>query len=226
MILVTGDTHGNIDFNKIKLLSDKKILTMNDYLIIAGDFGAIWDKNTLDSDLSVYENLNFNILLVDGNHENFNLLNSFPVQKWNGGDVHVIRDNIKHLKRGQVFIIDNKKILTFGGATSIDKYFRTENISWWKEEVPTIDELQYAKSNLEKYNNQVDYIITHSIDEHALAQLSISLKSKIKVFEENYLLNWIAENVTYKHWYFGHFHLDVSIDNNKTCLYNDIIELK
>lgn len=226
MILVTGDTHGNIDFNKIKLLSDKKILTMNDYLIIAGDFGAIWDKNTLDSDLSVYENLNFNILFVDGNHENFNLLNSFPVQKWNGGDVHVIRDNIKHLKRGQVFIIDNKKILTFGGATSIDKYFRTENISWWKEEVPTIDELQYAKSNLEKYNNQVDYIITHSIDEHALAQLSISLKSKIKVFEENYLLNWIAENVTYKHWYFGHFHLDVSIDNNKTCLYNDIIELK
>ena len=226
MILVTGDTHGNIDFNKIKLLSDKKILTMNDYLIIAGDFGAIWDKNTLDTDLSVYENLNFNILFVDGNHENFNLLNSFPVQKWNGGDVHVIRDNIKHLKRGQVFIIDNKKILTFGGATSIDKYFRTENISWWKEEVPTIDELQYAKSNLEKYNNQVDYIITHSIDEHALAQLSISLKSKIKVFEENYLLNWIAENVTYKHWYFGHFHLDVSIDNNKTCLYNDIIELK
>jgi predicted phosphodiesterase len=108
MILVTGDTHGNIDFNKIKLLSDKKILTMNDYLIIAGDFGAIWDKNTLDSDLSVYENLNFNILFVDGNHENFNLLNSFPVQKWNGGDVHVIRDNIKHLKRGQVFIIDNK----------------------------------------------------------------------------------------------------------------------
>lgn len=226
MILVTGDTHGNIDFNKIKLLSDKKILTMNDYLIIAGDFGAIWDKNTLDSDLSVYENLNFNILFVDGNHENFNLLNSFPVQKWNGGDVHVIRDNIKHLKRGQVFIIDNKKILTFGGATSIDKYFRTENISWWKEEVPTIDDLQYAKTNLEKYNNQVDYIITHSIDEHALAQLSISLKSKIKVFEENYLLNWIAENVTYKHWYFGHFHLDVSIDNNKTCLYNDIIELK
>ena len=199
---------------------------MNDYLIIAGDFGAIWDKNTLDSDLSVYENLNFNILFVDGNHENFNLLNSFPVQKWNVGDVHVIRDNIKHLKRGQVFIIDNKKILTFGGATSIDKYFRTENISWWKEEVPTIDELQHAKSNLEKYNNQVDYIITHSIDEHALAQLSISLKCKIKVFEENYLLNWIAENVTYKHWYFGHFHLDVSIDNNKTCLYNDIIELK
>ena len=226
MILVTGDTHGNIDFNKIKLLSDKKILTMNDYLIIAGDFGAIWDKNTLDSDLSIYENLNFNILFVDGNHENFNLLNSFPVQKWNGGDVHVIRDNIKHLKRGQVFIIDNKKILTFGGATSIDKYFRTENISWWKEEVPTIDDLQHAKSNLEKYNNQVDYIITHSIDENALAQLSISLKSKIKVFEENYLLNWIAENVTYKHWYFGHFNLDVSIDNNKTCLYNDIIELK
>jgi hypothetical protein len=226
MILVTGDTHGNIDFNKIKLLSDKKILTMNDYLIIAGDFGAIWNKNTLDSDLSVYENLNFNILFVDGNHENFNLLNSFPVQKWNGGDVHVIRDNIKHLKRGQVFIIDNKKILTFGGATSIDKYFRTENISWWKEEVPTIDDLQHAKTNLEKYNNQVDYIITHSIDEHALAQLSISLKSKIKVFEENYILNWIAENVTYKHWYFGHFHLDVSIDNNKTCLYNDIIELK
>ena len=39
MILITGDTHGYIDFNKLKTLSDKiKDLTYNDYVIIAGNF--------------------------------------------------------------------------------------------------------------------------------------------------------------------------------------------
>ncbi len=40
MILVTGDTHGKVDFDKIKTINEKGILSQDDYLIIAGDFGA------------------------------------------------------------------------------------------------------------------------------------------------------------------------------------------
>ena len=94
MILVTGDTHGYIDFNKLKTLSDKiKDLAITDYVIISGDFGGVWNKNTLDKDLYKYEKLPFTVLFVDGNHENFELLNSYDVEYWNGGKIHRIREN-------------------------------------------------------------------------------------------------------------------------------------
>lgn len=79
MILVTGDTHGRVDFNKIKTIKEKEILSKDDYLIVAGDFGALFDPNTLEEDLAIYNELPFTILFVDGNHENFALLNSYPV---------------------------------------------------------------------------------------------------------------------------------------------------
>ena len=76
MILITGDTHGYIDFNKLKTLPMKiKDLTYNDYVIIAGDFGGVWSEKTLEQDLYHYKKLPFTVLFVDGNHENFELLN-------------------------------------------------------------------------------------------------------------------------------------------------------
>lgn len=73
---------------------------------------------------------------MDGNHENFDLINEYPVEEWCGGKVHIIRcdkegkPKIIHLMRGQVFEIEGKKIFTVGGAYSIDKYMRTPHRSW------------------------------------------------------------------------------------------------
>ena len=131
----------NEELSKIKInREDMNKLVLN-YLIIEGDFGAIWNANTLDRDLYPYEKLPFTVLFIDGNHENFDILNSYPVTKWNGGNVHIIRKNIIHLMRGQVFNIEGKTIFTFGGGTSIDKYRREEHISWWKEEIPSKEEI-------------------------------------------------------------------------------------
>ncbi len=226
MILITGDTHGIYDYHKIDELSKKNILSKDDYLIISGDFGAIWSEKTLEYYLSFYTKLNFNVLFVDGNHENFDMLNAYPVTTWNGGKVHKIAENVIHLMRGQIYTIENKTIFTFGGGTSIDKYQRIENISWWEDEIPNEQEVEEAKENLKKHNNKVDYIITHSIDSKTLKE-ELYWKGVIKLwfFEDNYILDWFEENVEYKHWYFGHYHLDAKL-KNKTCLYNDIIEIK
>ena len=51
------------------------------------------------------------------------------MEKWHGGKVHKINDSIIHLMRGQVYNIDNNNIFTFGGAASVDKEFRKENVS-------------------------------------------------------------------------------------------------
>lgn len=225
MIYITGDTHGYIDFEKLeKFAEDNPSLTKKDYIIIAGDFGGVWDSYTLELDLEPYRNLPFSILFVDGNHENFDLLYSFPVEKWNGGKIHKIKDDIIHLLRGQVFSIEGKTFFTFGGGTSIDKVYRSEYHNWWRQEMPTIEELNEAIGNLKNYNNKVDYIITHAIDEQALlySQLHHIYKG-VKVFPDNKMLSYFENNVDYKHWYFGHYHIDCDINEKKTAIYQRII---
>lgn len=227
MILVTGDTHGKVDFNKIKTINEKGSLSKDDYLIIAGDFAAIFDPNTLNQDLAIYNELPFTVLFVDGNHENFTLLNSYPVSMWNGGKVHIIKDNIIHLMRGQVYSIEGKTIFTFGGAVSVDQYRRIENVSWWKEEMPSEEEFNEAKENLLKYNNQVDYIITHTCDAITIRNYLAYFRGKVsEIFMDNEMLDYFETNVKYKHWYFGHYHFDGKITDNKTEVYNSFYELR
>lgn len=132
MIYVTGDTHGEIG----RFINEKepiyRTLTEKDTLIICGDFGFVWyeaDKKDRwqEAYLETLSKLPFQTLFVDGNHENFNALNDYPVEMWNGGKVHIIKKNafgepkVIHLMRGQIFLIDGKKIFTFGGGNSIDK---------------------------------------------------------------------------------------------------------
>ncbi len=42
-----------------------------------------------------YSSLSFTILFVDGNHENFTLLNSYPIEEWHGGKVHKLNEPIR-----------------------------------------------------------------------------------------------------------------------------------
>ena len=89
MVYVTGDTHGMIDFEKMLTFAEKHpALTKKDYVIVAGDFGGVWMKKYLAEDLKRYEDLPFTVLFVDGNHENFDLLYSYPVEVWKGGKIH------------------------------------------------------------------------------------------------------------------------------------------
>lgn len=47
MIYITGDTHGNIDNKKLNDINFpiQKTLTKNDYVIVVGDMGIVWDDN-------------------------------------------------------------------------------------------------------------------------------------------------------------------------------------
>ena len=227
MIYVTGDTHGDTDFFKLfmfSVLNDG--LTREDYVIIAGDFGGIWSKEKLEEDLAPYEKLPFTVLFVDGNHENFDLLESYPTKEWKGGLIREIKPNIFHLTRGQVFTIEGKKIFTFGGATSVDKWRRVEGESWWARELPDETDLFTAVDNLEKHNFTVDYIITHSCDEKAFYMLPYYARAaKTGVSPEVPFLSYFEDRVEYKHWYFGHFHLDKPLSDKKTVLYQEIVPI-
>ena len=228
MILITGDTHGSIDGDKLFNINNLKNkgnrLTRDDYVIVAGDFGFVWNED--ETELDKLSLLDYTILFIDGNHENFDKLNTFPVEIWHGGKIHRIRDNIFHLMRGQIFDIEGKLFFTFGGAVSIDKYYRIEHLSWWKEEVPFDKEFEDAKCNLLKHNNVVDYIITHSINTRALTSKdSLLSEYRFKPTPVNDMLEYFEQTVKYNTWFFGHYHLDSIILPNKIALYQHVVQI-
>lgn len=227
MIYVTGDTHGLNDFHKLHVLAgENPNLTRDDYAIIAGDFGGVWSKETLVEWLRPYKELPFTVLFVDGNHENFDMLESYPTEIWNGGKIHRIADNIIHLMRGQVFNIEGRTIFSFGGGTSIDRGWRVQGRSWWPQELPTMEEYDEALKNLKEHNFKVDFIITHSCDERALYYPPLSSCGKaMTTYPDNRTLTNFEEMVDYGHWYFGHYHVDGDLTDRKTALCHNIIRI-
>ncbi|MBN3411221.1 metallophosphoesterase family protein [Clostridium botulinum] len=227
MIYITGDTHIPIDIERLNFL-DCKNLMKNDYVIICGDFGGVWENSEIELCYREWlQSKPWTTLFIDGNHENFDLLNSYKVEEWHGGKVHFITENIIHLMRGQVFNINELKFWTMGGATSTDKENRREHITWWKEEVPDSNEMREGLSNLEKHNNEVDYILTHTCFNSVLKDITEIFGFQPKPEENlNKYLEIIEEKVDFKHWYFGHFHEDIEIDEKHTMIFEKIIRIQ
>ena len=226
-IFVTGDTHGSdgMRFRPERFESYERelgrSLNKDDYMIIAGDFGVIWDtghKDLIryeDSILDYFDALPWTTLFLDGNHENFPRLLAFPEEQRLGGTVDVLRPSLLHLKTsGHVYIIDDNKIWCFGGGTSVDKNWRTPGVSWWAEEEPTDKEYMYGIQQAAEYRWQVDYVVTHAAPREAVDALK--LPPLIKSFGENVFekdrmpeyFQFISQKLQREHWYFGHYHED------------------
>ena len=124
MIYITGDCHRNFERFNTRNFPEQKEMTKDDYVLICGDFGGIWNKDTENKEetwlLDWLDCKTFTTLFIDGNHENFDRLYAYPVEEWHGGKIHKIRPSVLHLMRGQVFEIAEKKVFTFGGASSHD----------------------------------------------------------------------------------------------------------
>lgn len=122
-IFITGDIHSDPTRLSSHSFIEQKELDKNDFVIIAGDFGLIWDTKESSYEkkwLDWLDKKKFTTLFIDGNHENFDRLNAMPVSDWHGGKVHKIRDSVIHLMRGEIYNINNKTIFAFGGAPSHD----------------------------------------------------------------------------------------------------------
>ena len=46
MVYITGDTHAVFTRFGTKVFPEQKEMTKDDYVIICGDFGGVWDKDT------------------------------------------------------------------------------------------------------------------------------------------------------------------------------------
>ena len=229
MIYITGDTHGEFKhrFNT-ENFPEQKEMSKDDYVLICGDFGGVWDVGWESKHekywLDWFEERSYTLLFIDGNHENFEQLNSYPVDEWNGGKVHFVESDIIHLMRGQVYDIDGTIFFTFGGAYSIDKMYRTEGISWFPEEMPTAEEYEEGWNNLENVDFSVDYILTHSAPREVAAAMGYGEMSDGEIALRQYLQR-VADEADFEAWYFGHFHEDTEVEDVFFCLYDEMVEL-
>lgn len=244
IIWITGDTHGDwIHRVNMDSFPEQKEMTKDDYVIILGDFGIWRDSPQQRWYLNWLEEKRFTTLFIDGNHENYDILDSYPVEEWHGGKVHFIKQSIIHLMRGQVFDIDGLKFFTFGGAASHDisdgvleiddprvkewrddpdKMYRINHISWWEREMPSQEEMDEGIKNLAEHNNKVDFILTHCTASSIAALLSHGLYKPDKLTD---YLEEVRCNVDYRKNIFGHYHQNLAVSDKDICLYEQIIRV-
>lgn len=250
MIFITGDTHGNFGhrFNT-ENFPEQKEMTKDDFVIICGDYGGVWDKEESREEkhwFKWFEERSYTLLFVDGNHENFERLFEYPVKEWHGGKVHEIRPHILHLMRGQVFELDGKKIFTFGGASSHDItggilemddplfktkrklcekdyiLYRINHVSWWEQELPSEEEMEEGCRNLAANDYSVDYIVTHCCSSSTQAMIG---GHKYKPDKITTFLEEIKSRVKYKNWFFGHYHENRNLPDGQVLIYEQMIRV-
>lgn len=241
MIRITGDLHGS--FGRIWLYTS----SYKDFIIVCGDFGVVWRGDRLQElDLNELSEMETTILFIDGNHENYDLLKKYPVSEWHGGKVQFLRENVIHLMRGQVYEIEDSTFFTMGGAECHDmpggiidldapdakekvaaaneqhQRYRINHKSWWQEELPSEQEMQEGLENLARHGNSVDYILTHCAP--------TSLQNAI--CEDDYPVNALTDyleriknTVSYKRWFFGHYHENKILDSKHILLYQGLASL-
>lgn len=249
MVFVTGDTHGDwINRLNVDSFPEQKEMTKDDYVLILGDFG-LWDNSKREKhNLNWLDDKPFTTLFVSGNHENYDILDSLEISEWHGGLVNFVRKSVIHLMRGQVFNIEDKTFFTFGGASShdisagilepddpnfkekkkqLDKnpfaLYRINHVSWWERELPGENEMEMGFDNLQKVNNKVDYIITHSPSTSELY-----LMGGKGLYQPDILTNYLEElkvNTEYKRHFFGHMHINKAVNDKDICLYEQIIRI-
>lgn len=256
MIFVTGDCHA--DFHKFSTdaFPEQAEMTKDDIVIILGDFGGIWNKDGESNGerywLKWLNEKPFTTVFVDGNHENFDRLNSeYEVVDFHGGKAHKIRDSIYHLMRGEIFDFEGKSFLAFGGASSHDiddgilswedfdteeefkqtyklwvkqnKMFRVNHLSWWAEELPSDNEIQNAENNLKKIDYKVDYVLSHCAPQSVVAYMYMGSS------KSDNLTLWFEDlqgRLDFKKWFFGHYHEDRKILDKYILLYDQIVRIK
>lgn len=224
MIYVTGDMHGQEDRFSERAI---KKLKEGDTLIVCGDFGFVWDGSPKENKFLEYlGSRKFNVVFVDGTHENYDLLNKCRMTVWKGGKVHRVSGNLLHLMRGQIFTIEGKKIFTFGGGESLDRDMRVEHETWWRDEMPIPSEMEEGAQVLDEAGGEIDYIITHEPPSLVKSTLLLRSGDADRTNKLNGYFEQINRECKFKHWYFGSMHEDRRVTPVHTALFRDIVELK
>lgn len=229
-IFVTGDCHGSIE--KLEKFAKKhRGLDKSDVMIVAGDWGVVWDKSETAEEQKLLQRINslpFTLFIVLGSHENYSRIEKLPVATMFGSPVwqDLRYPNIFYAHSGHIYNINGKKIFCFNGGLSADKDYREEGFTWWPQELSDMEQMQSGADTLAKVNNMVDYIVTHDCPLSGFMYLPQRIKDKTEEYIShlNYYFEQILKTTVFKKWYCGKYHYDGG-DMKITFLFDNIKEI-
>ena len=214
MIYLISDIHGKMDFKG--LVEYINIASNDDLLIVLGDVGLSFGKEEKNKIFTEYFlSIKKNIAIVDGNHENFDYLKSYPEEEWCGGRIHRLSEHIVHLMRGNAFEIQGSSFFVFGGCKSSQVWHKLG--LYYPGEEPEETELSLAYETIKEHGFAFDYILTHKYEQ---TPPDATFCSALGALEKH-----IDERVSFTHWYCGHSHKYRELDEKHTIIYNELIML-
>lgn len=197
--LILGDVHGewtDLNITIARAIREHPDIT---HIVQVGDFGYGWSgikpfkasrSFFIDEEMAIYNAATK--LWLDGNHENFDRLDN---------DNGAWQPGWQHMRRGTVLEIEGKRIMFFGGASSIDKADRVPHISWWPQESITYGEVRRAMED----DGPIDAIFSH---EHPTSVPYSDDRHKGDIFGkgDKDMLEALKQHYKPEFWFFGHHH--------------------
>lgn len=254
MIYVTGDIHGDPSRFSTDCFPEQKEMTKDDFVIILGDFGLVWNNEETKGEkywLDWLNNKSFTTVFIDGNHDNHPRLNTaYEEVDFHGGRAHKLRDSVYHLMRGYVFELCEKKIFAFGGASShdiqdgildpkdyVDKEdFRRVYNLWNKQNkmfrvrgISWWDEELPSEEEMQRGIHSLEQC-GNEVDfviSHCCPQQIAALFSQ-GLYKPDILTNYfdsIMDNNKFTRWFFGHYHDNRQIMGKFIMMYEQIVRV-
>lgn len=185
---VIGDVHGKFD-------RYKKIIKGAERSIQVGDLGVGFKKYDINRDLVWDTNpphkemVKHNARFGRGNHDN-------PA---------ICRKHSQWIPDGTI----ENDVMFIGGATSIDKHYRIEGLSWWADEECSRDQLEIFVDQAMIVKPRV--MITHECPE-SIADGILAAVNRTKLDDPSrtrQAFQSILELARPEMWIFGHWHVDI-----------------
>lgn len=217
MIYITGDLHGDSRRFQTKEL---RRLKKTDTLIVCGDFGFVWDGSPGEQkQLKWIGKRRYQVLFVEGPHDNLELLEQYPLEEWNGGKTRHICGNLRQLCRGEVFRLEGKDIFAFGGGEAEDDRPMLQP-DWAGGELPHPEEIANAWNNLARVQYKVDYIITHQ-PSRKIRQFLDTDRHDANALDA--FLDEVRDRCSYRRWYFGALHKNKLVPPGEMALFTSVV---
>ena len=202
-------------------------------VIILGDVGFQYYKNKKDWKAK-HQASSYGYILycLRGNHED-RISNSKDAHRVYDDEVKGyvwIEDEFPNIKYfddafGEYFIM-SKRILTIGGAYSVDKWYRLQNDwMWFPEEQLTAEEMQEAED--EFAGGEFDLVLSHTCPYDWMpTDLFLNCIDQSTVDKSMELwLNKFKDKIDWGLWCFAHYHIDRIERPHVEIFYNEVENL-
>lgn len=197
--VILGDTHGDFLWT-VKVLDHAQELGIRTIFQV-GDWGFLWPgdeplthKDQTNGLADALRARGQRMFFIDGNHDWHPKLRQR--KKW--------PEEIVYCKRGtaRTFLNDDGRAIRvgfMGGAPSIDKSMRVENLDWWPEEEILAKDLPTEK---------LDILITHDAPErpHNLAELELPMALVYKCRSSQAFIQQAIRETQPRLLFHGHYH--------------------